>query len=205
MRERPASIPSQPRVPAGHGRLSGRWTRLRGGIAPGQAARLTVAEAEAEDAIRQVRELDPFWHPTPGLIETAEGAIAQLNAEAREARERLQVLNRLVIESTPPLPSVSARSLEDILIPRGQDVGDVVRGAEENIRTVTRLKFQQIRDDLLVGARAISTPRSYNGLWFERPDGTRFGLRVSEQYGTTIDVVRSEHSQLQPGFKVHQK
>jgi hypothetical protein len=82
--------PNEPRVPAGSGRTSGRWTdggggggdtqvaqnfprggrgsgtyRLRSGRSveptPAEAARLVATEAEAARLRRQVQEIDPAW------------------------------------------------------------------------------------------------------------------------------------------------
>jgi hypothetical protein len=114
--------PNQPRLPAGSGRTSGQWTdggggggvgtqlaqnaprggrgsgqvRLRSGkpaaATPAQEARHAVAQAQAGRAIRQVRELDPSWRPTPSATETLEGEIASLEAETQEAQARLREL-----------------------------------------------------------------------------------------------------------------
>jgi hypothetical protein len=122
--------PNQPRVPAGSGRESGRWTdagaggatsnprlaqnvprggrgagqvRLRSGqfveATPAQEARLAVAQARAARAIRQVRELDSSWRPTPSLTETIEGEIAAAEAETREAEVRLRELAQVPPEN----------------------------------------------------------------------------------------------------------
>jgi len=61
---------------------------------PGQAARLTIAEARASEAERKVRERDPTWRATQSIYETVEGEIAALEAKAREAETRLQELIR---------------------------------------------------------------------------------------------------------------
>jgi hypothetical protein len=115
--------PNQPRVPAGSGRTSGRWTdgggggggssqvaqnvsrgggssrtyRLRSGRSveptPAQEARWVAAEAEAARAIRQVREIDPSWKPSPSMrSDTIEGDIATARGEVREAQARLREL-----------------------------------------------------------------------------------------------------------------
>jgi hypothetical protein len=115
--------PNEPRVPAGSGRTSGRWTggggggsqlaqnfprgrgsgqvRLRGGqvveATPAQEARLALAQAHAEAAIRRVQELDPNWRPTPSFTETVEGEIAAAQAEAQEAEARSAELARIGI------------------------------------------------------------------------------------------------------------
>jgi hypothetical protein len=56
---------------------------------PAQQARLAVTEARWQKAISQVQALDPNWKPTPGLYETVEGQITNLEAQTQEARNRL--------------------------------------------------------------------------------------------------------------------
>ncbi len=53
---------------------------------PGQAVRHTVATAKARAATRQVREIDPNWKPRPGAVDTIDGQINQLRAEAAQAQ-----------------------------------------------------------------------------------------------------------------------
>jgi len=66
-------------------------------LTPAQAARLTVAETQARDAVRRVQELDPSWKPEPSLFATAEGYIAAYQADAQEASARLSELQRVGI------------------------------------------------------------------------------------------------------------
>ena len=54
---------------------------------------------------------------------------------------------------------------------------------------------------MLQGAAPLSKP-GYPGTWYQRSDGSAFGLRNSRDYGRTIDV---SDPNLPPGFKVHQK
>jgi hypothetical protein len=68
---------------------------------PAQAARLTVVEAQARDAIRRVHALDPNWKPAPSFRDTVEGEIAAIHAEAREAQARLSDLARVGIGTGP--------------------------------------------------------------------------------------------------------
>jgi hypothetical protein len=56
---------------------------------PAQEARLAVAESRWQDAIADVRKIDSNWKPTPGLYESVEGQIANLEAQTREAENRL--------------------------------------------------------------------------------------------------------------------
>ena len=68
---------------------------------PAQQARLAVAEARWQDVISQVQRLDPNWKPTPGLYETVEGQIANLEAQAEESQNRLTELSRVGIGPGP--------------------------------------------------------------------------------------------------------
>ncbi len=61
---------------------------------PAQAARLTVAEAHARSAIRQVQELDPGWKPPASVYETVEGLISSYQADTQAALARLQELRQ---------------------------------------------------------------------------------------------------------------
>ena len=114
--------PNQPRVPAGNPD-GGRWTGSGGGggsgltqvaqnippeeelrereslepETPGQAARLALAVARREEAVRKVHELDPNWQPTPSFTETTEGKILATESEAQEAEARLEELAQVGI------------------------------------------------------------------------------------------------------------
>jgi hypothetical protein len=59
---------------------------------PAQQARLAVAEGFWRDAISRVQALNPNWKPTPGIYETVEGQIADLEAQTQEAQNRLSEL-----------------------------------------------------------------------------------------------------------------
>lgn len=95
--------------------------------------------------------------------------------------------------------------LSDILMPNGIPVGNVRSGAGEGIRTVTPEQFSELQSQLMNGATPVSTPSRYAGIWYQRSDGTIFGIRESTESGTTIDVVKSNNPSLSPGFKVHQQ
>jgi len=99
----------------------------------------------------------------------------------------------------------SPSSMADILVPNGQPVGYVNTGAGPGIRTVTPDQFDQLQLQLMNGAQPTTTPSGYSGTWYQRSDGTVFGIRESSGSGTTIDVIRSNNPSLPSGFKVHQK
>lgn len=117
---------TQPRVPAGNGRVSGRWTheggRLirvqarppgpRGGaprriagnwrnISPVQETRLQLSHAQMRAAVRRVQRLDPKWKPRPSLYESVEGEIAANKAARREAEDRHYELQGMGIGPGP--------------------------------------------------------------------------------------------------------
>ena len=117
----------QPRVPAGSGRESGRWTdggnsesaqlaqasRGRGAYSvrigeqtfeasPAQIMRLSNATNAADAAIARVREIEPNWRPRPGVSETVEGEISAREREEREAVDRLAELTRDSVPNTNP-------------------------------------------------------------------------------------------------------
>jgi hypothetical protein len=120
---------------------SGQWTELE----PGQAARLTLAEARAQDAIRRVQELDPNWRVQLGTYKTAEGEIRALEAEAERAEARIRDLTR--VELPPNIPKErppTARERNDAAREIGRwlakNLGRIIEGAawldefEESIR-----------------------------------------------------------------------
>ena len=59
---------------------------------PGQSARLAVVEAQAQDAIRRVQQLDPTWSPKPSAYESVEGLIASYRGDAEQAQGRIREL-----------------------------------------------------------------------------------------------------------------
>ena len=67
----------------------------------GQSARLAVAEAQAQDAIRRVQELDPTWRPAAALYDSVEGYIGVRQDDARQAHARLSELARVGIGPGP--------------------------------------------------------------------------------------------------------
>jgi hypothetical protein len=88
---------------------------------PAQAARLAVAEAQTQEAIRRVHALDPNWEPTPSLYSTVEGYIAANQDDAAQARDRLEQLRSVGIgpgpfagESIPAGDSVTAADRREL-------------------------------------------------------------------------------------------
>lgn len=224
LRAREQYNPNQPRIPAGNSD-SGQWTsggdggdgprseyaQLRprrlpvghpiiGGrahaVTPAQEARLDVTAAQARALVREVQRRDPFWKPTPSIYEGVEGRILANQSEAQQAVARLRELTAR---------EAAAKPLHDILRPGGQMLGSRQGRASGGTRTVTRPEFSEMLEALSPYAQPITPPRSYDGLWYQRPDGSVFGVRRSKNNGITIDVIRSNHSSVRDGEKVHRK
>jgi hypothetical protein len=106
--------PNQPRVPAGSGRESGRWTDGGGGAgrlaqaippeeerdfeeeSPAAGARLDVIRAEADAAIRSVQQIDPSWRQSESLRpNSTDGKITEAERDLNEAQARLRELVKL--------------------------------------------------------------------------------------------------------------
>jgi len=215
--------PNQPRVPAGN-TDGGQWTsggggsgprsdyaqlkprrlpvghRIIGGrahaVTPAQEARLDVTAAQARALVREVQQRDPSWRPRPSIYEGVEGRILANQSEAQQAAARLRELN-----AREP----TAKPLHDIFRPAGQMLGSRQGRASERTRTVTRPEFSELLEALSPYAQPIPAPRSYEGLWYQRQDGSVFGVRRSKDNGITIDVIRSNHPSVRDGEKVHRQ
>jgi hypothetical protein len=180
-------------------RIGGRTFSVEGG----QAARLQEAQGRAESAIARVRDLEPNWRPTPSIDESVEGRIKTLNAEAREADARFVALSRVGYDE--PYATRNAQTTADVLRPGGQLIG--VRDPDVNTRDVRILspeQFEAARIALMANARRIEPDVRYDGVWYEREDGTRFGLRLSADHGLTLEVVRGDYY-LPNTLKFHQR
>jgi hypothetical protein len=71
-------------------------------VTPGQAARLQAAGNRAEDALRQVRQVDPNWRPGPSVYGTGvESEIQKANDLAVAAQARVDELARAGIGPGP--------------------------------------------------------------------------------------------------------
>lgn len=187
----------------------GRWSgggavsaqRRRGGLGrfpnatPGEAARLTVAEAQANAAIARAQAMDPNFRSSSSLSETVEGEIAARLGEAREAEAHVRAIenyhaNRPAIER---------------LMPGGREVGERLRGAGENIRTLSSEHFRHFADFVLRDAEELSSYSNYSGRAFRLSDGSIIGLRYSRGHGETLEVLISSNGTLvKNGYKVHQ-
>lgn len=215
--------PNQPRVPVGNAD-GGQWTdggggggsrseyaqlkprhlpaghRIVGGrahaVTPAQEARLDVTAAQARTLVREVQRWDPTWKPKPSIYEGVEGRIIANQSEAQQAAARLRELNAREPATKP---------LHDILRPAGKLLGSRHVRASEGTRTVTRPEFSELLEALSPNAQPVPSPRSYNGSWYQRPDGSVFGIRRSRDSGITIDVIRSNHPSIRDGEKVHKK
>ncbi|SRR5579885_21088 len=105
------------------------------------------------------------------------------------------------IQKTPSAPT-EREILKDIFAPDGGLIGDAVGGATDEVRTVSPDDLQHILDKLdETGASVVDKP-GYDGIWHEYPDGSGYGVRVSPDSGTTIDI--DAKPDLPKGLKVHE-
>jgi hypothetical protein len=211
--------PSQPRVPAGHAdggqctdgdggtpraevvalRPRPRVTRVIGGriheVTPAQEARLDISAAQARALIREVQRHDPSWRPQPSLYEGVEGQIRANEFDAAQAAQRLRDIGR---------PPPDGRPLAEVLLPGGRPIGTRDGGAGDGIRTVSPREFESMLEALSPSAQVVPSPSIYMGLWYQRSDGSVFGIRRSDEHGITFEVIRSNHPAIHNGDKVHQ-
>jgi hypothetical protein len=218
--------PDQPRVPAGNPD-GGQWTdgggegagrdtpstdfssqARRGGPprggTPQQQLRLDLATARAQEALSRVQQLQPDWRPTPSFTarDTVEGLIRAKEAEAREADARFIALSRAGEDA--PYATRSAPTTAEVLRPGGQLIGardlDVTA---RNVRILSPEEFEAVRTTLMANARRIDPGARYDGVWYDREDGTRFGLRLSVDHGLTLEVIKGGYY-LPANLKFHQ-
>ncbi len=157
---------------------------------------MDVTAAQARALVREVQRRDPFWKPTPSIYEGVEGRILANQSEAQQAAARLRELG-----AREP----ASQSMHEIMLPNGQPIGARNARAKSDVRTVSRDEFRDVLDSISPGAEPVPSPSGYRGQWYRRPDGSIFGIRRSEQNGITVDVIRTDHSQVNNGYKVHKK
>ncbi|MCB1476816.1 MAG: hypothetical protein H6883_08100 [Rhodobiaceae bacterium] len=155
---------------------------------------ITQLEAEMSSglaATSRVQRYNPDWQSPRSLYSTPNGEIRHWRAVRQQAEQDLRD-----IESSGPTP--------ELVYPNGQIIGYVNRSATPDIRTVSPAEYQQLRQNLLNGARPIQNQR-YGGSMFQRPDGFVFGLRQSKKHGETIDIWRREYPGFEQALMVHQQ
>jgi hypothetical protein len=186
-------------------------TMRRGGprmpATPAQQARLAVANARAREAVGRVQQLDPHWRPQSATSRDNsndfEVIIRAKEAETREAEARFMALSRVGYDDS--YARRGALTSDELFVPGGERIGSRMPNSAENVRTVTPATFEELRTELMGGARRIDPDPEYNGVWYRRQDGSEFGLRISRDHGLTIDVLRSDHPLLRDGFRIHQR
>ncbi|WP_262029539.1 hypothetical protein [Microvirga sp. Mcv34] len=139
--------------------------------------------------MREVQRRDPNWKPRPNLYEGVEGEILAHQATALQATARLREL----------------RAQEPVCRPIG-DAPPLSRGgSSDGIYTIPTSVFREMLITVTPGSQIITSPVGYRGQWYQQPDGSVFGIRWSERYGVTLDVIRSNNPLVPNGYKVHQK
>jgi len=78
-------------------------------------------------------------------------------------------------------------------------------GDGKDTRTVSSARFEELRRELMDGAQRMGPDPRYNGVIYRRPDGSEIGLRISDDHGLTLDVLRSNDLLVPKGFRIHQR
>jgi hypothetical protein len=188
-------IPGRPANPAGGRAATNRTTTNRAGTSGSTSVKPVTIPAPK----------------SPTVVSARVAAKPKLDQLRASLRARLR--SSTALSSTIRTPgsgrlaksgSTSEKSLNNLLMPKGQLVGIVKKGATQNIRTVTKSEFQSIESGLMgMGAKQVAVPRGYRGKWYELPNGQgRFGIRNSEKSGKTIDL---DIEGYEKGLKLHQQ
>jgi hypothetical protein len=84
----------------------------------------------------------------------------------------------------------------------GNYIEKVNKGATENIRTVSKQEFNNIRKELLKNSKKVREYSNCIGTWDELPNGDKFGIRHSSRHSEILDC---NAKVLPRDFKIHQK
>jgi hypothetical protein len=144
--------------------------------------------------------------PTPRIGEPGDPRVTPVAAPPRGPKGPPPVPTpkpQTTSPSKPPPRDPSKEPLKDILMPGGKEIGVRNPGASGEVRTVSKSELDQIKSQVLSGATETVSPPSYAGKWYQRSDGTVVGIRESKDFGTTVEVVRSNDPLLKQGYKVH--
>jgi len=224
--------PDQPRAPKGDPK-GGQWTKEGGGDpgkdgrsdrlqsrdaelrrgsprpvgTPQQNLRLDIVSVRAREAVARVQQLDPNWRPqsltSRDSATNMDVMIRAKEAETREADARFIALSRAGQDDA--YPRRDAPTTAEVLAPHGQFVGGRMPNVPETTRTLAPGQFEEIRFELMGGARRVEPGADYDGVWYRRQDGSVVGLRMSRDHGLTLEVIESNHPLVNQRFKVHQR
>jgi predicted ATPase len=156
----------------------------------------TLGTLKEHPRIKRFRDFLKGWYLSDFYPDAARGLPSagpqkHLNVHGDNIGNVVQYMQR---EHSGRFNSILARIADKI-------PGVVEPGARQSIRTVSPPDFQELESKLLDGAKPGNKP-NYPGSWYQRPDGSSFGIRESPGSGRTIDV---DDASLPRGLKVHQK
>ena len=119
--------------------------------------------------------------------------------------EMLKLLAKPLMKA-PKLLRPAEKPLHDLLKPGGKELGSKFRSAGDGIRTLEKEEFGKLKSELIDGAVEVPAQQGYEGKVYRRPENSEFGIRSSEKYGESIDVMKtSDGSVLPNGYKIHSK
>ena len=172
---------------------------------PQQHARLDAAIVSARAAIVRVQQLNPNWRPASMMSRDnprdMEAMIRAKEAETREAEAQYLALARVGHDDS--FLRRDAAATTDVL--RAEATRSPMPGDSKNTRTVSPARFEELRLELMGGARRMGPDPRYDGVIYRRQDGSEIGLRISGDHGLTLDVLRSNDPLIRNGFRIHQR
>src|SRR2546423_1903820 len=172
---------------------------------PQQHARLDAAIVSAREAIARVQQLNPNWRPASMMSRDnprdMEAMIRAKEAETREAEAQYLALARVGHDDS--FLRRDAAATTDVL--RAEATRSPMPGDSKNTRTVSPARFEELRLELMGGARRMGPDPRYDGVIYRRQDGSEIGLRISGDHGLTLDVLRSNDPLIRNGFRIHQR
>jgi hypothetical protein len=122
-------------------------------------------------------------------------------AETREAEARYIVLANAGHDDW--YLRRDAQTTADAL--RAEAAARPMPGSDKDTRTVSPARFEELRVELMGGAKRIGPDPRYDGVIYRRQDGSEIGLRISSDHGLTLDVLRSNDPLVPNGLRIHQQ
>lgn len=180
--------------------------------------RYDIAFLRAQHAIARVRSVDPNWSPAPALRSTVRGEIEYQRGIPAQAEAHLRSLERPLpgsrpgighngppndtLSSTPRPWTRLAPPTIALVAPNGQPIGTRAKGDGRDSYTINEPTMRELMLRLTNGSVELPTTSNYPGVYYELADRCVIGFRLSNQSGTTIDVLQRPGF-VEDAFKLH--
>ncbi len=174
---------------------------------PAQEVRWAISDAIARQEIAQTETVIPGYRPRPSVTSTIDGETSRNEADARDAREaRARLQSDTLTGGGGAAPTAATKTLADVCVQNGRLIGENIKPAGPDVRSVTNEEFDQLLRDMTSGAQEVRSPPDYQGLWYRRGTGETVRVRRSKDYGLTVDIVDAQgNSALAKLRRIHEK